>query len=149
MLVRSRSLLTTRESARQQRFEPVSSNSATNVQKAIEATASAVGTARLPASGGTIQLFNSDIEVGINTTSGAVNVDLPGVSAWAAANNGGLELTIFDLTGHAATHNISFVLLGSDTFVQGVAPVINANYGLLKLRPILGASNQWFIRGVN
>ncbi len=115
-----------------------------------QGTAGAViGTARLPASAATVNILTSDIEVGINTTTVAVSCPLPSVAAWSAAQTNGLDLTIFDDSGNAATNNITPSLNGSDTFVQGVTPVITTNYGLIKLRPVLGTPNQWYVRGVN
>ncbi len=108
-----------------------------------------IGTARLPASAATVNILTSDIEVGINTATLAVSCPLPSVAAWNAAQTNGLDLTIFDDSGNAATNNITPSLNGTDTFVQGVTPVITTNYGLIKLRPVLGTPNQWYVRGVN
>ena len=107
-----------------------------------------VGTARLPAAAASVAILSTDIEVGINTGSAATVCPLPSVAAWAAANPNGLELTIFDLTGSAATNNVTFTLNGTDVFTQGVSPAILNSYGEVKLRPILtGGINQWFVRG--
>lgn len=111
--------------------------------------ASNIGTARLPAAAGTINILNTDIEVGVDPTSSAVTCNLPSVAVWAVTQPNGLELTIFDYTGHAATNNISFVLAGTDVFVQTSTPIITSNFGLIKLRPILTSPNKWFVRGLN
>lgn len=148
--------LVTRESARKQRFEPTGNVTATSVQKAIQQVdteaagkVAQVGTARLPAQSSTVAINSTDIEVGINTTSSAVTCPLPSVASWSATNPNGLELTIFDATGHAATNNISFTLNGTDTFLDGTTPQITGNFGLIKLRPVLGSPNSWYIRAIN
>jgi len=145
--------LTTRESARRERFEPSGNISATNVQTAIQQVdteaagkQAQVGTARLPAAAASVPILTSDIEVGIDATSSAVGCPLPSATAWAAANPNGLELTIFDYKGQATAHNITPSLNGGDTFVQGIVPVIKTAYGQIKLRPV-GAS--WYVRGIN
>lgn len=146
----------TKEAARLERFEPTGNVSATDVQNAIQqvdAEAAGkvpqVGTARLPTNTSSVSILNTDIEVGITTSTQSVTCSLPSVVAWAAANPNGLELTIFDYSNNAQTNNINFALNGSDTVVQGTAPSITANSGLVKLRPIIGASNQWYVRGLN
>lgn len=145
--------LTTRESARRHRFEPTGNITATSVQTAIQQVdteaagkVAQVGTARLPVAAATVNILTSDIEVGIDATSTAVSVPLPSASAWATANPNGLELTIFDYKGQAATHNITPSLNGADVFVQGIVPVIKVAYGDIKLRPV---GNGWYVRGVN
>lgn len=135
----------TQETARNERFEPLPLNPATNVQQAIGNAVTQIGTARLPAFSVTVLALPTDVELGINTSTGAVTVSLPLVSAWAADNPNGLALRIFDYTGNAATHNIGFTLNGADTFLQGANPVIKTNNGGVALRPILGATNQWNI----
>lgn len=119
------------------------------VQQIQQAVGNAVGTARLPAAAATINILTSDIEVGVNPSSSAVTCNLPSVANWVLAQTNGLELTIFDYTGHAATNNISFVLSGTDVFVQSSTPIITSNFGLIKLRPILTSPNKWFVRGLN
>lgn len=148
MVVVRTELRDTREAAKRLRFEPNNRISATNVQDAITGLVN-VGTARLPAAAASVNILNSDVEVGIDTAASAVSVQLPSVAAWASLNTTGLELTIFDLTGHATAHNITPVLFGSDSFVQGTTPIITGNFGLMKLRPVIGAANQWYVRGLN
>lgn len=144
----------TKEAARLERFEPTGNVSATDVQNAIqqvdtEASGKVpqVGTARLPANAASVTILTTDVEVGINTSSQAVACTLPSVAAWAAANPNGLELTVFDYSNNASVNNITFT--ASDTFVQGATPSVTANSGLVKLRPVIGTSNQWYVRGVN
>jgi len=105
---------------------------------------------RLPAAAPTIAISQDDVEVGIDTTSAATVCTLPDVQAWLIANTGGLDLTIFDFTGHAATNNITFTLNGTDVFTQGASPAVQTNYGELRLRPIVTGTgvNQWFVKGV-
>ena len=149
--------LTTRESARKQRFEPAGNVTATNVQTAIQQVdaeaagkQAQVGTARLPAAAATINILTSDIEVGIDATGSAVSCPLPSAAAWAAANPNGLELTIFDFKGQAVAHNITPSLNGGDTFVQGAVPVIKTAFGQIKLRPVGSPTvNGWFVRGID
>src|SRR6266850_2568430 len=76
-----------------------------------------VGTIRLPAAAATIPILTTDIEVGIDTTSTAVSATLPTATAWAAIQQNGLELTLFDYAGHADTHNITPATSGGDIFV--------------------------------
>jgi hypothetical protein len=141
------------ESARQDRFEPSARIAATNVQQAIEvvdAKITVAGTIRQPAAASTIAILASDIEVGIDTTSSAVSATLPSAAAWVAANPGnGLELVLTDIKGHAAANNITPSLNGSDAFAYGgVTPVISANFGSLRLRPMTAPAG-WYVRGVN
>jgi hypothetical protein len=109
-----------------------------------------VGTARLPAAAASVPILTTDIEVGFDSATAATAVPLPSVAAWAAANPNGLELAGFDLTGHAATHNITPSLNGTDVFTQGVVPAIKSNFGSFRLRPIIipGGPDQWFVRSV-
>lgn len=152
--------LTTRESARKERFEPTTSVggtiSATDVQHAIQqvdaeaaSKVAQVGTIRKPASAPTVVILTSDIEVGLDTRSTAVSATLPSAGAWAAANPNGLELTLGDYYGNALTNNITPTLFAGDAFQYGgVTPKIVSNFGLLKLRPD-PALPGWVIRGIN
>lgn len=155
MSIISTDLGNTRESARRLRVSPTGGITQTNVQKALEqldtGKTSKIGTARAPAANATIAILTTDIEVEIDTTATAVSATLPSASAWSTANPNGLELTLIDINGHAATHNITPTLNGADTFYYGgVTPVIMANFGLLKLRPTgTPTINGWYVRGVN
>jgi hypothetical protein len=103
---------------------------------------------RLAAAAGTVAILSSDVEVGVDTASGATSCTLPSVAAWALANPNGLDLTIFDYTGHGLANNVTFTLNGTDVFTQGISPAILNNYGEVKLRPIVtGGVNQWFVKG--
>lgn len=105
---------------------------------------------RQPAAAATIAILSSDIEVGIDTTSSAVSATLPAAAAWLSANPNGLELTLVDIKGNAAAHNITPTLNGADTFSYGgVTPAITANFGLLKLRPVGSPATGWYVRGLN
>lgn len=148
--------LTTRESARRERFEPTGNVTATNVQTAIQQVdteaagkVAQVGVVRKPASAATITILNGDIEVGIDTRTTAVSATLPSAVAWSATNPNGLELVLNDYYGGAATNAITPSLFAGDSFAYGgVTPVINANFGLLRLRPD-PALPGWIVRGVN
>jgi hypothetical protein len=109
-----------------------------------------VGTARLPASAPSVPILATDGEVGISTGAAPTACPLPSVAAFASSNQTGLDLSIFDYTGHAAANNVTFTLSGTDVFTQGVAPSIVNDYGSVRLRPIIvpGGPNQWFVRSV-
>jgi hypothetical protein len=148
--------LTTRESARRERFEPTGNVTATNVQTAIQQVdaeaagkVEQVGTIRKPASAANVAILTSDIEVGIDTRSTAVSATLPSAAAWSAQNPNGLELVLNDYFGNAATNNITPSLFAGDTFAYGsVTPTVNANFGLLRLRPDPSLPG-WVVRGIN
>ncbi|HYM31810.1 MAG TPA: hypothetical protein VEU47_10945 [Candidatus Cybelea sp.] len=157
-MVQVRTNLTSRESARGERFEPTGNVTSTNVQGAIQQVdteaagkVTKVGTVRKPASAATIAILSSDIEVGIDTRSTAVTATLPSAAAWANANPNGLELVLADYFGNAAANSITPQLFAGDHF-NGVwdttPPVINANGGALKLRPDPSLPG-WIVRGVN
>lgn len=105
---------------------------------------SAVGTIRRPAAAAVVAILTSDIEVGIDTSATAVTANLPSATAWAAANQNGLELTLLDYTGNADTHNVTPVLSGSDIFVGGFTPQLLNPFALIKLRPVPGVG--WYLR---
>jgi hypothetical protein len=95
-------------------------------------------TIRLPPFSATVAILTSDIEVGINTSTSAVTVNLPSAALWAAAFPGGqtgLDLFMCDHTGNAAAHPITFALNGADTFMQGPLIPLAVNFGSLRLRP--------------
>jgi hypothetical protein len=148
--------LTTRESARRERFEPTGNITATNVQTAIQQVdteaagkVTKVGTIRKPTSAATVAILTTDIEVGLDTRTTAVSAVLPSSVAWATANPNGLDLTLVDYFGNAATNAITPSLFAGDTFAYGsVTPVVNINFGDLKLRPD-PALPGWYVRGVN
>lgn len=148
--------LTTKESARRERFEPAGSVTATNVQTAIQQVdteaagkVAKVGTVRKPASAAAVAILTSDIEVGIDTRTTAVSAALPSAVAWAAANPNGLELVLNDYFGNANSNAITPSLFAGDAFAYGsVTPIITAGFGLLRLRPD-PALPGWIVRGVN
>lgn len=147
--------LVTRESARRERFEPTGNVTATNVQAAIQQVdteaagkVAQVGTVRKPASAATVTISNTDIEVGIDTRTTAVTVDLPSVVAWSAQNPNGLELAISDYYGNASANNITPALNGSDAFAgawSAAPPVLKSDSAILKLRPD-PAVPAWIVR---
>ena len=114
----------------------------------LSAIASTVPTARLPAAAASVSILISDVEVGITTSSAPTTCVLPSVSSWSTQQQNGLELCIFDYTGQANTNNITPTLNGTDVFVQGITPVINRAFGLIKLRPILASPAKWYVRGI-
>jgi hypothetical protein len=143
------------ESARRERFEPTGNVSATNVQDAIQQVdaeaagkVQQVGTIRLAGDAAAVNILPTDIEVGIDTRTQAVNANLPSVAAWSADNPNGLDLVLVDFYGNAAAHNITPVLSAGDAFQYGgVTPLIVTNFGSLRLRPSPGL-NAWYVRGI-
>lgn len=65
--------------------------------------------------------------------AGAVTVNLP-----AASGRSGYPITIKDISGNAATNNITINRNGADTIEGKTSIVINNNYGFFKLIPITG-----------
>jgi hypothetical protein len=106
-----------------------------------------VATIREPTFAASVTVLSTDVELGLSTVTSAVVAALPSASAWAAAHPTGLELTISDRTGQAASHNITFTLYGTDTFRGAVSPKVNIGLGLLKLRPAGSPITGWYIRG--
>jgi hypothetical protein len=105
-------------------------------------------TARLPPANASVPILTSDLEIGIDTVTAPTSCPLPSVAAWVGASFPNIELCIFDYTGHGFTNHITPALNGTDTFVQGIVPVIQNNFGSLMLRPIItgGPVNSWFVR---
>lgn len=128
--------LTTRESARRERFEPTGTIAATNVQKAIEEVAAESG-------GGTITQTvtvaayvaqPTDDEIWVNR-AGAVTITLPDAAAWLAAHGNGKALTIKDISGAASANNITINRAGANTIDGANSVTITSDYGSWKLRP--------------
>jgi hypothetical protein len=129
----------TRESARRERFEKTGSiTNATNVQTAIQAAAGfSTGNAAVsaPPQNATITATSANVGIEIDTSGGAVTLNLPGVSAWRLANPGALEFWFLDKTGQGAANNITPALNGGDVFVSGVVPKVRSPFGIVRLRP--------------
>jgi hypothetical protein len=109
------------------------------------------GSIRKPPSAQLVEILPTDTDVGIDTRSTAVTVDLPQASAWAAANPHVRELIIYDYSGNAVLNNITPSLFAGDSFAgawRGARLVINANSGLLRLRPDPSLPG-WIISGLN
>ncbi len=112
-------------------------------------------TLRVATSTASVNFLVTDIELGIDTRTVSATVFLPTVASWYASNPIGLDLCIVDIFGNAGTRNITPQLGPGDTFLYGgVTPVINANFGNLRLRPVLGTAlgtttNSWYVRGIN
>jgi hypothetical protein len=109
-----------------------------------------VPTIRLPVFASTINILASDIEVGVNTSAGPVTVNLPSALTWSSTRSLGLDLTILDASGLAATNNVTFVLNGGDIVLQmPTLPPLTQNYASLRLRPFGTVSVVgWYIRGI-
>lgn len=115
----------------------------------VQGAAVTVANIRKPTSAATITILSSDIEVGIDTRTTAVTANLPSAVAWAAANPTGLDLTLVDYYGNAATNNITpSAHVGDSIDWGGVTPTINANFGNLRLRPDTSLPG-WYVRGLN
>jgi hypothetical protein len=119
MTVLRSDLHNTRQSARELRFEPTGSITATNIQGAIQQAASQpivlVPTAvNFAASPYTVKA--TDTFLAVDTSGGIVVIDLQ-----AEASRLGVPLTIKDVTGHAAAHPMSVVPNGAET-VDTLAP---------------------------
>lgn len=129
-------LRNTVESARRIRYEPVLPFTATNVQDAI-AQANSLPSSITP----TPVTFamspytptTTDQILLVNTSAGAVTINMP-----LSATRSGLDLTIKDDTGNAATNAISVVASGAET-TDGLATYpIDSNYGAAAFAPQTG-----------
>ena len=122
------------EEARRIRFEPNLPFTATNVQDAIQqgnifpktilpTVVTGMMSPYAPSGVDTILL--------VDTTAGPVTINLP-----PSASRNGLELTIKDGGGHAATNVITIVPNGAET-IDGINPayLIDSNYAGVKLGP--------------
>jgi hypothetical protein len=131
--------LTTRESARRERFEPTGGITETNVQKAIEQVATtpqSINGTSVTSTSSPYQVLQTDTAIYIDTSGGAVEIDLqPGI------NRLGVPITIKDVTGHANTNNITIKPNGSDTvdgYTNANPLLVSANFGGFRLNPITG-----------
>lgn len=129
--------LTTRESARRHRFEPTGAVTQTNVQKAIEQVATTpqaiTGTPVAFAQSPYPVKATADLVLYVDTSGGAVEIDLP-----ASAARLGLPLTIKDVTGNAASNNITIKPNGAETidgYTNGNPLLVSAAYGGFRLNP--------------
>lgn len=144
----------TRERAREERFEPTGNVTQTNVQKAIEQLdqikPGAPAAPRTPVSAATVAILTTDFEVGIDTRTTAVSANLPSAAAWAAANQQGLDLTLFDLYGNANANNITPVPDGADVILYGaITPKVLTDFGKIALRPLTAAPGPgWYVKDV-
>lgn len=126
----------TRERARELRFEPTGALTQTNVQKAIEqsatqpqaVTATAITVAQSP-----YAVKNTDSFLAVDTVGGPIQILLQ-----AQALRLGVPLSIKDVTGHAAANNITITPNGIET-VDSLAPYpINADFGGIRIVPEVG-----------
>lgn len=138
----------TREESRQMRFEPVGTISAVNVQKAIEEVSSETpDTPPAPTvvTGAAAVIPSTAAFVYVNF-AGTVALTLPDSTAWLAANQLGLPLTIQDISGNAndTTNKITITRAGADTINGATSVEIVSPFGGYKLRPPAGGS--WAIQ---
>lgn len=138
--------LSFKESARRERCEATGGITATNVQKALEALAS-IGpyAGPIPVAAGSYNATTTDVEIFVNF-AGTVTIALPAAAAYLAAQRTAAPLTIKDVSGAAATNNITINRAGSDTIDGATSLKITSNYGGWKLRPVSSAGN-WAIVG--
>lgn len=133
MLVRT-DLRNTRQSARRIAFEPTAPITATDVQEAIEQIASLPAPSIAPV---TITSADSpyaptitDTLLWVDTSGGAVTITLP-----TGASRAGRALQVKDISGDAATNNISLDAQAGET-VDDLDPYpIDVNFGGVTLYP--------------
>ncbi len=127
-------LRTTYERARELRFEPTGSNSATNVQKAIERMGQVGGTT-VTAGMSPYSLSNSDSVLYVDTSGGAVTILLS-----ASASRNDEPLSIKDVTGNAAANNITITPIAGETidstYTNGAPLQIVGDFGGYRLNPL-------------
>jgi hypothetical protein len=104
---------------------------------------------RMAASNPTIAATNSDVEIGIDTRTTSVSVTLPSAASWALSNQNGVSLTLVDIFGNSLANNITPVLNGGDIFYYAGVPKVQADYGVLGLRPAGSPINGWYIKGID
>jgi hypothetical protein len=136
MTVLTSDLRNTRQSARELRFEPTGSISATNVQTAIQQASSqqlALVPTTVAFAASPYPVKSTDTFLAIDTSGGVVVIDLQ-----SAASRLGVPLTIKDVTGHAAAYPMSVVPNGAET-VDTLAPYpITGDFGGVTLIPQTG-----------
>src|ERR1035437_5583955 len=126
----------TKESARRERFEPVGSITATNVQKALEQISSqpiAIIPTSVAFAASPYTVKSTDVAIYVDTVGGAVTINLQ-----ASAARAGVPLIIKDITGHAAANNISLVGNGAETTDSLATYPIGADFGGVTLNPLVG-----------
>lgn len=132
----------TREAADRLRYEPGGTNSATNVQEAIEAVGGGGGGGTSPpAITPTIVNFAmspysalvTDYLILVDTSGGAVVINLG-----AAAGRGNKEITIKDSSGNAATNNVTINRNGADTIDGLTALTLASDFDSATLAPKTG-----------
>lgn len=77
--------------------------------------------------------------------AGPVTLTLPDAASWNANNSLGLPLRIMDISGAAATNNITINRAGADTIDGLTSLTISGNYGAFALR--VTPSSNWVIVG--
>lgn len=88
-------------------------------------------------------LLATDIEVHVNG-AGAVVLTLPNSNTWKASSGGrGLPLSVFDISGNAATNNITINSAAGQTFSGLASLTISNNFDGYRLRPITGGG--WLV----
>lgn len=131
-----RTMLDRLEDARRWRFEPTAAITATNVQKAIEQVATTPQTiSPTPVNPGISPYtpIQTDTVLYVDTSAGPVQINLA-----PSANRLGVPLTIKDVSGNAASNNITIKPNGSETldgYTNGNPLLINANFGGFRINP--------------
>lgn len=130
-------LRTTRERARELRFEPTGSNPATNVQKAIERMGQIGGTA-VDVTMSPYTPTNADSVLYVDTSGGSVTILLQ-----PAADRNDEPLSIKDVTGNAAANNITVTPSAGENidviYTNGAPLVIAGDFGGYRLNPRTGS----------
>jgi hypothetical protein len=83
-------------------------------------------------------LTTADVVVQTNQ-SGAIALVVPGSDSWATVNSRyGVPLSIMDISGAAATNNVTITFTGGEAASGLTSLVIRSNYGVLRLMPKSG-----------
>jgi hypothetical protein len=129
-------LRTTRESARQLRFEPTGPVTQTDVQKAIEqvsTTPQAISATSIAVADSPYTVPASVSVLYVDSSGGAVTVNLS-----LAAARLGVPLVIKDIGGAASSNNITINRAGAETIDSLTAITLSADYGGVRLNPRTG-----------
>jgi hypothetical protein len=133
MTIAQTDLRTTRERARELRFEPAGSIRATNVQKAIEAMQQVAGTS-VTVVMSPYTPTTADTVLYVDTSGGPITILLQ-----ASADRNGMPLSIKDVTGNAAANNITVKPSGAETidltYTNAAPLVIAGDFGGYRLNP--------------